>query len=130
VAPCKYRLMAAVISFHRDVISCELARRGAWRDAAEACGSGEVRRVWAQVRGRCDLEPRSSAVLPVSCAVFRAKTRRMQLRQIAYSKHISSFASTSPHRSVTSDMQHGRKKDLLTYLLFSCLQPSFINWAG
>jgi len=33
--------------FHYDVISCELARQGVRRDAAEANGSGEVQSVWA-----------------------------------------------------------------------------------
>jgi len=37
--------MAVVVDFRCDVISCELARRGLRRGAAEA--SGGVQRVWA-----------------------------------------------------------------------------------
>ena len=37
--------MATVVGFHRDIISCELARRGVWRGATEANGSGRVERV-------------------------------------------------------------------------------------
>jgi len=39
--------MAVEVGFHCGVISCELARRGVWREAAEASDSGGVQRVWA-----------------------------------------------------------------------------------
>jgi len=37
--------MAVVVGFHGDVISCELARRGVRRVAAEASGSGKIQRM-------------------------------------------------------------------------------------
>ena len=42
---CEYWFMYAVVGFYSDVISCELAQRG----AAEASGSGGVQRVRAGV---------------------------------------------------------------------------------
>ena len=40
--------------FHRDVISCDLARRGVRRGAAEVSSSGGVQHVWAWQRSRSD----------------------------------------------------------------------------
>jgi len=37
--------MVVVVGFHCDVISCELARRGRLRGAAEISGSGGVLRI-------------------------------------------------------------------------------------
>jgi len=52
-------LMATVLGFHSSIISFELARRGVWRGAAKASGSGGVTRVWARyIHGRSDLDPR------------------------------------------------------------------------
>ena len=39
--------MAVVVGFHCDVISCELARRGVWRDAASTVAAAE-----SSARGR------------------------------------------------------------------------------
>jgi len=36
--PYEYRLMAVVVGFHCDVISCERVRRGVWHGAVEASG--------------------------------------------------------------------------------------------
>ena len=54
--------MAVVAGFHCDVISCEPARRVVRRGSVEASGSGGVQRVWAWLRGRSDLDPRSRTV--------------------------------------------------------------------
>ena len=36
----EHRLVAVVVGFHSDVISCELARRGEWGGASEVSDSG------------------------------------------------------------------------------------------
>ena len=73
-ASCEYLLMAVVVGFHCDVVSCKLARRGVWRGAAEACGSGADKRMWAWSRGRSDLYPQSRAILPTF--MLRPKPRQ------------------------------------------------------
>ena len=49
-ASCKYWLMAVVVGFHCDVISCNLARRGVRSGAAQPSGNGGVSGVGAVTR--------------------------------------------------------------------------------
>jgi len=69
-ASCGYRLLAVELSFHCDVISCQLARRGVRRGTAKASISGGVQRVWwSWLGGRSDLDPWATAVLAPCIAI-------------------------------------------------------------
>jgi len=143
-APYETWLMAIVVGFHCDVITCTLMLRGMRRCVTDASGSGGVQRVWAWPRGRSDLDPRSTAVSLVIwrtyCSICSISHRTAEIFFRHHFSSMSAFLQINILKAIYSiqeigsNRQNGRKNskiqthkgNVLSCCYFACMSNSAV----